>query len=94
MKKVSANKYRIVEHYTAAWGTQYTVEELFVDKKGRETWSVWGSGGYDCEYYSCSEYEVKTVIEAGEKIGNVKRVLGLDPRGVKEMDVMTEGGKE
>jgi len=94
MKKVSANKYRIVEHYTSAWGTHYTVEELFVDKKGRETWSAWGSGGYDCEYYSWSEYEFKTVIEAEEKIRKVQKAIGFVPRVVKELDYMAGGVKE
>ena len=94
MKKVSTGKVRIVEHYTAMWGTHYTVEELYADKKGRETWSVWGSGGYDCELYSWNDDEFKTVIEAEEKIRKRLKARDFIPRVVKELEFKAGGVEE
>ena len=89
MKKVSADKFRIIERFGGEMfedGTHYTVDELYVvDKKGRREWYEWNYG-VDAHGFTFWHTETFNTIEKAEaEIAKWRKTKVFIPKVVKEI---------
>jgi len=88
MKKVSADKFRIIERFAEGRyedGTYYTVDELSVDKIGRREWCEWK---HDVESHGHTMWftaTFRTIEKAEEEIAKRRTAKVFIPRVVKEI---------
>ena len=89
MKKVSADKFRIIERFGGEIfedGTHYTVEELYVvDKKGRREWYEWK---HDIEAHGSVFWYTdtfSTIEKAEAEIAKRRKKKVFIPKIVKEI---------
>ena len=89
MKKISADKFRIIERFGGNLfkdGTHYTVDELYVDKKGRQEWCEW-QYAIDAHGFNFWHTDTFSTIEKAEaEIAKRRKTKVFIPRIVKEIE--------
>ena len=90
--KISGNKFRIVEQFSEAYGTDYTVNELYINWRGKETWIEWI---HDCgvrEGTVMTSNRFSSIEKAEAEIIRKQKAKGFIPKVVKELEYGNQTG--
>jgi hypothetical protein len=85
----SANRFRIIEDYSALWGTQYTIQELYINRNGkRKRWSTWCASSHP--ELPSSPITYSKLSEAQNVINREIKERGFIPHVVKEINAIKQ----
>ncbi len=69
-----------------AWGTNYIVDELFIGRKGRETWVTWQCSSGSIHETHMEDKKFRSIEKAQAEITNRQKARRFVPKIVKELE--------